>query len=147
VSRQPRQPVDPHCSAFQSAIDVLGRPWNALILGVLHGGALRFGELSERSHGCGPKTLSARLKDLCARGLVARVVEAGPPVRVHYSLTPKGQAFEHVAEAIETWGRALVADDARSTGKRASATRAQKAKRSPSKRSAPKRSTEDTPRG
>src|SRR6266576_2202523 len=75
------KPVDSQCKTFQTAIQVLGRPWNALILNVLQVGPLRFSELSERAKGPGDKVLSARLKDLEARGLLVRHVEAGPPVR------------------------------------------------------------------
>ena len=101
--------VDSHCRAFQAAIDVLGRPWNALLLNVLQAGPLRFGELAERASGPGDKVLSARLKDLEARGLVLRSVDPGPPVRVSYQLTEAGRAFGQVAGAIEGWGRTLVA--------------------------------------
>src|SRR5258705_8814176 len=73
------KPVDSQCQAFQTAMQVLGRPWNALILNVLQVGPLRFSELSERTKGPGDKVLSARLKDLEARGLLVRHVEAGPP--------------------------------------------------------------------
>ena len=100
-------PVDPHCQAFQLAIAVLGRPWNGLILNVLQGGPLRFRELADRCQGPGDKVLSARLKDLEARGLLTRTVEAGPPVRVTYALTRRGQGFSQVAEALERWGREL----------------------------------------
>jgi DNA-binding HxlR family transcriptional regulator len=103
--------ADPTCEAFQSAIDLLARPWTGLILGLLQGGSLRFSELQERAQGVGAKTLSARLKELEARRVVARDVEAGPPVRVQYTLTAKGRAFEHVAAAVERWGRELVADE------------------------------------
>ncbi len=99
--------VDCQCSAFQRAIDVLGRPWNALILGVLQAGPLRFSELSDAAHGPGDKVLSARLKDLEAKGLVNRRVEPGPPVRVSYALTDEGREFNLVATAIEKWGRCL----------------------------------------
>ena len=105
------KPVDPQCRAFQSAIEVLSRPWNGLILGLLQGGSLRFGELEARSPGLGPKTLSERLKRLEARGLIVRKIDPGPPVRVSYSLTARGKAFEKVSEAIERWGRDLVAGD------------------------------------
>ncbi len=104
------KPMDPLCPAFQAAIELLGRPWTGLILGLLQHGPLRFSEIGTRAHGVGDKILSARLKDLEARGIVARHVECGPPVRVSYELTPKGQAFEHVSAAIERWGRELVAD-------------------------------------
>ena len=103
--------LDPHCKAFQNAVDLLARPWTGLILSLLQNGPLRFSELEEHTRGVGAKTLSARLKDLEARGLVARDVQAGPPVRVLYTLTRKGRAFEQVAAAIERWGRELVAAD------------------------------------
>jgi len=103
--------IDPHCQAYQKAIDLLARPWTALILSLLQSGPLRFSEIEESTRGVGAKTLSARLKDLEARGLVARDVQPGPPVRVQYSLTRKGRAFEQVAAAIERWGRELVAAD------------------------------------
>ena len=103
--------IDPHCRAFQNAVELLARPWTGLILSLLQSGPLRFSELEERAQGVGAKTLSARLKELEARRLVARHVEAGPPVRVRYTLTSRGKAFGQVAAAIERWGRDLVADD------------------------------------
>ena len=110
--------VDPGCRAFQLAIDLLARPWSGLILGLLAAGGLRFSELESRAHGVGAKTLSARLKELETRGLVLRTVEAGPPVRVRYSLTPKGRAFERVAEAIQRWGQQLVDEPEAVSGRR-----------------------------
>ena len=103
--------VDSQCRSFQTAIDVLGRQWNALILNVLQEGQLRFSELSERARGPGDKVLSARLKDLERRGLLVRHVEPGPPVRVSYELTRSGRTFGELALAIERWGRELVASD------------------------------------
>src|SRR5688500_11670344 len=103
--------ADPMCRAFQTAIEVLARPWTGLILGLLHDGPLRFSELEERARGVGAKTLSARLKELEARGIIARHVEPGPPVRVQYTLTASGRAFGEVGQAIEQWGRALVMNE------------------------------------
>ena len=103
--------IDPHCRAFQNAVELLARPWTGLILSLLQNGPLRFSELEERTRGVGAKTLSARLKELEARGIVARRVQAGPPVRVQYNLTAKGRAFEQVAAAIERWGRELLVGD------------------------------------
>ncbi len=107
------KPVDLNCRAFQTAIQVLGRPWNGLILGLLQDGPLRFSELEEAARGLGPKTLSARLRVLEKGGIIARQVEAGPPVRVRYSLTARGRAFGRVAEAIHRWGSELVAVEPR----------------------------------
>jgi DNA-binding HxlR family transcriptional regulator len=103
--------VDPHCRTFQDAVELLARPWTGLILSLLQSGPLRFSELEERTRGVGAKTLSARLKELEARRIVRRDVQPGPPVRVQYALTARGRAFEHVAAAIERWGRELVAED------------------------------------
>jgi len=102
------KPVDSQCRTFQTAIQVLGRPWNALILNVLQGGLLRFSLDLTHEQPAGFKVLSARLKDLEARGLLVRQVEAGPPVRVGYELTRSGRTFGQLAEAIERWGRELV---------------------------------------
>jgi DNA-binding HxlR family transcriptional regulator len=102
--------VDPHCRAFQNAVELLARPWTGLILSLLQNGPLKFSELEERTRGIGAKTLSARLKELEQRGILARHVQMGPPVRVQYILTSKGRAFEQVAAAIEHWGRELLAD-------------------------------------
>jgi DNA-binding HxlR family transcriptional regulator len=115
--------VDSQCRAFQSAIEVLGRPWNALILNVLQRGALRWSELSSSAKGPGDKVLSARLKELEAAGLVARHVEPGPPVRVAYELTERGRAFDDVASAIERWGRCLDAAPKAARKKAAGRTR------------------------
>ena len=103
-----RKCVDSRCRAFQEAISLLGRPWTALILNVLQPRPLRFSELSEQAKGPGDKVLSARLKELEARGLVRRIVDDGPPIKVHYELTESGRAFERVAIAIEQWGHTLV---------------------------------------
>jgi DNA-binding HxlR family transcriptional regulator len=102
-----RKLVDSQCRAFKLAIDVLGRPWNALILNVLQSRPLRFSELAAQARGPTDKILSARLKELEATGLIERHVDPGPPVRVSYELTERGRGFNSVAGAIEKWGRTL----------------------------------------
>jgi len=99
--------VDCQCEAFQAAVEVLGRPWNAFLLTMLQEGPLRFSEISARPNGPGDKVLSSRLKDLEVRGLVVRHVDVGPPVRVSYALTKQGLRFNDVSTAIVQWGREL----------------------------------------
>jgi DNA-binding HxlR family transcriptional regulator len=99
--------VDCQCQAFQAAVEILGRPWNAFLLTMLQDGELRFSEIAARPNGPGDKVLAARLKDLEARGLIQRNVDAGPPIRVSYELTRQGRAFGEVSAAIERWGREL----------------------------------------
>ena len=101
--------VDTNCRAYRLAIEVLSRPWTAVILNTLQEGPLRFSEIGERVSGIGDKVLSARLKELESRGIIVRSVDPGPPVRVGYALTDQGVAFNSVAEAIERWGRELAA--------------------------------------
>jgi DNA-binding HxlR family transcriptional regulator len=100
--------VDTNCRTYRLAIEILARPWTAVILNLLQEGPLRFSEIGERIPGLGDKVLSSRLKELEARGLIVRSVDPGPPVRVGYSLTPQGCGFNDVAHAIERWGRELV---------------------------------------
>jgi DNA-binding HxlR family transcriptional regulator len=115
--------VDPQCRSFKLAMDVLGRPWAALILNVLQAGPLRFSELSAAAQGPGDKVLSQRLKELEERSLLVRHVDPGPPLRVSYELTSQGHAFNDVANAIERWGRCL-SEVEKPRAKRAPARRA-----------------------
>ncbi|HEY3233923.1 MAG TPA: helix-turn-helix domain-containing protein [Polyangiaceae bacterium] len=130
-----RKLVDSQCRAFQTAIHVLGRPWTALILNLLQTGARRFSEIGGSAPGLTDKVLSARLKDLEARGLLLRHIEPGPPVHVVYQLTTKGRAFGRVAEAIERWGRELLSEPAFPQGGRAATNRG--AAKSRTRRAAP----------
>jgi DNA-binding HxlR family transcriptional regulator len=52
--------------------------------------------------------LSERLKELEARGLLERVVDGGPPVKVSYRLTEIGQGFSEAQKGLSKWGRELV---------------------------------------
>src|SRR4051794_41861810 len=99
--------VDSQCKTFQRAIDILSSRWNALIPNVLQEGPLRFSELAERAKGPGDKVLSARLKELEARGLLVRTVDAGPPIRVSYELTRSGRGFGDLARGSGRLGREL----------------------------------------
>ena len=94
-------------------------------------GALRFSEMRERLSPMGDRMLSARLKELEARGLVAREVSAGPPVRVSYTLTELGHGFGDVYRAMGRWGEhlAAAAAAARPRGKSRSSKKSGDAKR------------------
>ena len=101
------------CPRFQLAMDIIARPWNGLIMASLEEGPLRFGELQARIQHVGDRMLSARLKDLQLRGLVARRVIPGPPVGVEYELTVAGRGFRAVFEAVARWGQTLSGAPAR----------------------------------
>jgi DNA-binding HxlR family transcriptional regulator len=98
------------CPLFQAAMDVLARPWNGLVMALLEeAGPLRFSELRERLDTMGDRMLSARLKELEARGLVERTVAPGPPVKVTYALSDLGRGFGDVHRALGRWGEKLAA--------------------------------------
>jgi DNA-binding HxlR family transcriptional regulator len=91
-------------------MDVLSRPWNGLVMALLEeAGPLRFSEIREKLDAMGDRMLSARLKELEARGLVERTVTPGPPVRVTYALTDLGRGFGDVHRALGRWGERLAA--------------------------------------
>ena len=93
------------CPKFQAAMEVLGRPWNGLIMAALQDhGSLRYSELKSRLEAMGDRMLSARLKELEDRGLVVRQVAHGPPVRVAYELSDVGKGFREVEMALGRWG-------------------------------------------
>ncbi|MDC0710084.1 helix-turn-helix domain-containing protein [Stigmatella sp. ncwal1] len=103
-------PSEPLCPSIQAALDILGRPWTGFVLVSLQKGPLRYSELATRLPGLGDKTLSARLKELEAKGFVSRRVLPEPPIRVEYALTAKGTAFQSVMEAIHGWGQQFGGD-------------------------------------
>jgi DNA-binding HxlR family transcriptional regulator len=51
------------------------------------------------------RMLSDRLKELEAYGLVRRTVHPGPPVRVEYALTHKGEELGPAIAELKRWAR------------------------------------------
>lgn len=96
------------CATYLTALDILAKPWNGMIIAVLEDGPLRFSEIATRVPAIADRMLAARLKELEARTLIIRRVDPGPPVRVSYELTPTGRGFREVAEAIRRWGKMLI---------------------------------------
>jgi DNA-binding HxlR family transcriptional regulator len=96
------------CATYLTALEVLAKPWNGMLIAVLEDGPLRFSEVAARVPTIADRMLAARLKELEARGLVVRCVEHGPPVRVSYALTETGRGFREVADAIRRWGKLML---------------------------------------
>jgi len=90
------------CPKFEHAVHILGKRWTGLILWTLMSGPKRFSEIEAIIPVSG-RLLSERLKELESEGLVTREVFPEVPVRVVYSLTPKGQAMEPILAAIQQW--------------------------------------------
>ena len=111
---KPSARVRPHprcCPHLHEAVELVGRRWTGAILEVLRGAErpLRFSEIATAIPDLSDRLLSERMKELEARGLVAREVHPGPPVRVTYALTTMGQALEPALSELKTWAQAWLA--------------------------------------
>jgi DNA-binding HxlR family transcriptional regulator len=89
--------------ALARAFGFLGKRWNGVLLGTLISGPAGFSELRRAVAGISDSVLSERLTGLCQAGLVQRSVDEGPPVSVHYALTPAGEALLPALQALTTW--------------------------------------------
>ncbi|MEM2994942.1 MAG: helix-turn-helix domain-containing protein [Candidatus Bathyarchaeia archaeon] len=77
--------------SLEESFTLLSRKWNLEILYTLFlRDAIGFGEL-KKILGVNSRTLSDKLKSLKQHAYIERVVEAGPPLRVKYTLTQKGK--------------------------------------------------------
>jgi DNA-binding HxlR family transcriptional regulator len=85
------------------ALDHVGDRWTLLVVRDLLLGPKRFTDLMDRMAGITPKTLTRRLRDLEADGLVAADREAGRR-EVWYRLTPAGQELQPVLDELLLWG-------------------------------------------
>src|SRR5260370_23046366 len=83
------------CPLYHEAVELIGRRWTGAIVAVLlDGGVLRFSEIANAVPEMSDRLLSERMKELEARGVVMRTVEAGPPRRVHYERTAIGRTLQ-----------------------------------------------------
>lgn len=89
---------------IEGAMKIIGNKWTALILRDLASGHCRFCALEKTIGKINPRTLSKRLDELEASGIVTKVVYSEAPPRVEYTLTPKGHDLLPIVEAMATWG-------------------------------------------
>jgi DNA-binding HxlR family transcriptional regulator len=94
------------CPYFHQAVELIGRRWTGAILEILmQGGSLRFSTIAAAVPDLSDRMLSDRLKELESYALVERTVFAGPPVRVQYELTAKGQELAPAIRELKRWAR------------------------------------------
>lgn len=91
------------CPKYESAVEILGKRWTALIIRVLMAGPKRFKDIKEQIPEMSDKMLTDRMKELEAAGVVVRHVYPETPVRIEYELTEKGKSLENVIESIQIW--------------------------------------------
>lgn len=88
--------------------EILCSKWTAIIIRDLAACDSRFCELERSLGGISPRTLSLRLRELEANGIVERRTYAEVPPRVEYALTEKGRALGPVVEAMRTYGESFL---------------------------------------
>ena len=98
------------CPRFHTAVELIGKRWSGAVIRLLLGGAVRFHDLKRAIPEISDKMLSERLKELEAAGIVVRQVIPETPVRVEYSLTPKGQALEVPLNTLSEWAETWLAE-------------------------------------
>lgn len=91
-------------SALERALELLGDKYSLQIVNVLHQfQPQRFVELEDQINGISPRTLSARLKQLEAAGVIVRTQFATIPPKVEYTLTELGLALAPVVQSLVEW--------------------------------------------
>ena len=94
------------CPYYHQAVELIGRRWTGAILEILmQAGPLRFSTIASAVPDLSDRMLSDRLKELEFNELVQRTVFPGPPVRVQYALTLKGQELAPALGELKRWAR------------------------------------------
>jgi DNA-binding HxlR family transcriptional regulator len=85
------------------ALEIIGGKWTMLIIRDLTERPRRFGELEQSLNGISPRTLTIRLKELEADGILSRDCSGGEfhPV---YCLTEKGYSLHNILDQMRAWG-------------------------------------------
>jgi DNA-binding HxlR family transcriptional regulator len=93
IEKQKITPTDltAELESLQDSFNMIFQKWSLEILyTIMLKGIIGFGEV-KKILGVNSRTLSDKLKMLQIHGYINRKVTAGPPLRVEYSLTPKGK--------------------------------------------------------
>ncbi|HYH36388.1 MAG TPA: helix-turn-helix domain-containing protein [Candidatus Saccharimonadales bacterium] len=91
-----KTPLEPKHGCIAAAMQIIGNKWTALILRDLFSGPKRFCELERSVGSINPRTLSQRLDDLEAQGIITRESFAEVPPRTEYCLTEKGRDLQPI---------------------------------------------------
>ena len=70
----------------------------------LRDGAKRFTYIKESVRGITQKMLTQQLRELEADGIINRTMFMEVPMRVEYSLTPRGESLFPILQAMADWG-------------------------------------------
>lgn len=105
--RRSKAPPPPPGCPMAACMAVLGGAWTPSVIWKLSGGPRRFGELARDIPGISPKMLTARLRELTAKGVVIRTVAPTSPPSVEYALSELGRELIPVIDTIVRVGTRL----------------------------------------
>ncbi|GBE18937.1 putative HTH-type transcriptional regulator YybR [archaeon BMS3Abin16] len=89
---------------LEGIMEIISKKWSIHIIGVIgNHKRLRYNKIMEKLEGISPKSLSDRLKDLEAAGLVKREAFAEIPPRVEYTLTRDGEELRDAIIPLMNW--------------------------------------------
>lgn len=99
-----KSPLEPKTGCIAAAMRIIGNKWTALILRDLFESPKRFCELERSVGNINPRTLSQRLDDLEAEGIITKESFAEVPPRTEYALTEKGRDLQPILKQMAAWG-------------------------------------------
>ncbi|MEO8316534.1 MAG: helix-turn-helix domain-containing protein [Pseudomonadota bacterium] len=97
----------PPACPLSECMSFLGGAWTPNVIWYLSGGPRRFGELRTDIPRISARVLSARLRELVEKGVVARQVMPTSPPAAEYSLTELGSELIPAIAAIVRVGQKL----------------------------------------
>jgi len=106
LKRRRNRTPSPVCP-LSECMTILQGAWTPNIIWYLSEGPRRFSELQSDIPAVSAKVLTARLRDLEAKGVLTRSVRATSPPSVEYDLTPLGRELMPVIQAIVDVGYRL----------------------------------------
>lgn len=107
--RRNQSPKPPIACPLTECMAILGGAWTPNVIWYLSGGPRRFSELRVDIPPVSAKVLTTRLRELEAKGVVAREVKPTSPPSVEYSLTELGRELVPAIGAIVEVGHKLKA--------------------------------------
>lgn len=87
-----------------SAVERVGDRWSLQIVDALLAGPRTFGQLEAQVPGIVPSTLSGRLKQLEASGIVLATPYSRRPLRYAYELSAAGRGLASALHLLAAWG-------------------------------------------
>lgn len=80
---------------------IIGCKWSLHVLAQIRAGVNRPGALARSARGLTTKVLNERLDKMLRFGIIARHAYPEVPPRVEYTLTPFGERFAEILDAVE----------------------------------------------